>query len=180
MQVSPDWLLLSRFESNGQSPLNSLKSRYMREIPRRTASGGRAIPSPSEVTRFLGALSGGMQALQKMSILESILRVSITGTTPREDGRGGFGVWDTQWNRIFGFRPQAATSGELPVSGMRIARYALRQELVDAVCENATIRWATTCTSVEQVEDGKIRVHLNDGRVDECDILIAADGQAAK
>jgi 2-polyprenyl-6-methoxyphenol hydroxylase-like FAD-dependent oxidoreductase len=125
-------------------------------------------------------LSGGMQALHKMGILESLLKVSITGPAPPEDGRGGFAMWDTQWKRIVGFRPQTASDSELPVSAMRIARDVLRKGLVDAVCENATIQWATPCTRIEQLKDGKLQVHLSHGGVDECDFLIAADGAHSK
>ena len=121
------------------------------------------------------ARSGGIQALQKLGLLDRALDASITGLG---GGGGGFTVWDTTWNELLKIRPRV--SAGLPVGGMRIARRALRGVLVEAVEARDAIRWGVACTGVERLADGRARVRLSDGGVAECDILIAADGASSK
>lgn len=121
------------------------------------------------------ARSGGIQALQKLGLLDRALDASITGLG---DGGGGFTVWDTTWNELLKIRPRV--SAGLPVGGMRIARRALRGVLVEAVEARDAIRWGVACMGVERLADGRARVRLSDGGVAECDILIAADGASSK
>lgn len=120
--------------------------------------------------------SGGMQALNKLGLLESMLRVSVTGT--REE-RGGFVLWDKDWNEILKIK-ERTPDADLPAPFMRIKRNLLRQTLVDAVPSGDTIHWAITCTGAVQLSNGKIQVQLSNGRVDECDLLVAADGANSK
>ena len=120
--------------------------------------------------------SGGMQALQKLGVLESVLRVSITGV---QGARGGFALWDTEWTEILKVKPRSPPDG-LPVPNMRIARYLLRQTLVEALSPNDTIRWATACRGARQLSSGQVEVQLNNGQVQECDFLIVADGASSK
>ncbi|KAL2220281.1 hypothetical protein M432DRAFT_311876 [Thermoascus aurantiacus ATCC 26904] len=127
-------------------------------------------------------LSGGMQALHRLNLLERMLRASISVA-----GNGSFNLWNTAWQSILSVRISRGDSGlssdkELPADGMRIARDVLRRIMVDAVYEqkDTTMHWERPCTRVEPLPDGKIRVHLGDGTTDECDILIAADGASSK
>jgi 2-polyprenyl-6-methoxyphenol hydroxylase-like FAD-dependent oxidoreductase len=120
-------------------------------------------------------LSGGMQALQKLGLLESLLKVSITGT--RWD-RGGFVLWDKNWVDLVKFNPRGFRSN-LPAPSMRIARSVLRQGLIDALPPD-TIQWGKACTGVTQLPGGALQVHLSSGEVRECDILVAADGNNSK
>ncbi|EFW14173.1 hypothetical protein D8B26_002454 [Coccidioides posadasii str. Silveira] len=125
------------------------------------------------------ALSGGMQALEKMGLLDHALNASLTGSQ-RPEERGSFGVWDPDWNRLLEVgRPKCDTNQvEL---GMRIARDSLRRVLLDSVLESNSpdIRWSTQCVKVEKV-DGKVQLHLNDGKTDVCDLVIACDGANSK
>lgn len=116
--------------------------------------------------------SGGMQALQKLGVLESALRVSVTGI---QEARGGFALWDTNWAEILKVKPRNPPEG-LPVPNMRIARYLLRRTLIEALSPQDTIYWATACTGVIQLPSGQLQVELNNGQVQACDFLIAADG----
>ena len=120
--------------------------------------------------------SGGMQALQKLGILESVLRVSVTGV---QGARGGFALWDTEWTEILKVKPRSPPDG-LPVPNMRIARCLLRRKLVEALSTTDTIRWATACTGARQLSGGRVEVQLSNGQVQECDFLIVADGANSK
>ena len=126
------------------------------------------------------ARSGGIQALQKLGLLDRALDASITGLGDGNDGGsgGGFAVWDTAWNELLKIRPRVPAG--LPVGVIRIARRALRSVLVEAVEARDAIRWGVACTGVERLADGRARVRLSDGGVAECDILIAADGASSK
>src|SRR2546423_391310 len=120
--------------------------------------------------------SGGMQALQKLGLLESMLRVSITGI---QNDRGGFALWDTKWAEILKVKARNPPDG-LPVPNMRIARFLLRRTLIEALSSDDTIRWATACTGAVQLPTSKVQVQLSNGEVQECDFLIAADGANSK
>jgi 2-polyprenyl-6-methoxyphenol hydroxylase-like FAD-dependent oxidoreductase len=117
-------------------------------------------------------LSGGMQALQKLGVLESMLRISITGI---QGDRGGFSLWDTNWIEILKVKQRSPPEG-LPVASMRIARYLLRRTLLEALSSHDTVRWATACTGAIQLPSGQVQVQLSNGQVQVCDFLIAADG----
>ncbi|KAL1970827.1 hypothetical protein VTN77DRAFT_2661 [Rasamsonia byssochlamydoides] len=138
-------------------------------------------------------LAGGMQVLHKMGLLDQMLRVSLTGspeTHPRPEGEdtGGFTLWDMDWKpllRVTGVFPDK----ELPVSSMRIKRDSMRQVLIEAVgkvLHDGAIHWETMCTKVEtsSEEEKRVKVHLinksKEEQVDECDILIVADGASSK
>jgi 2-polyprenyl-6-methoxyphenol hydroxylase-like FAD-dependent oxidoreductase len=116
--------------------------------------------------------SGGMQALHKLGLLEPMLRASLTGA---KNDSGGFAVWDKDWTEILKFKARTSDSG-LAVPSMRIARKALREILIDGVASDDVIHWGVSCTDPERLEDGKVQVRCSNGEVDECDILIAADG----
>lgn len=61
---------------------------------------------------------------------------------------------------------------------MRIARNVLRRELVDGLPSWAD--WSTTCIGVSKLANGRMETELRDGQVDECDILVVADGANSK
>ncbi|EEP75794.1 predicted protein [Uncinocarpus reesii 1704] len=124
-------------------------------------------------------LAGGMQALQKMDLLDRALNASLTGSVPPEE-RGCFGMWDPDWNRLLevGGPKPGADRVEL---GMRIARDALRRVLLDAVLENksAAVRWSTHCTKVDKL-DTSARLHFENGETEMCDLVVACDGANSK
>lgn len=119
------------------------------------------------------AMSGGMQALQKLGILDDVLAASITG---QHGGAGSFNVWDVNWNPILQLKAPKTPPDALPAHAMRIARYVLRQHLIDALPDTIEAHWGLGCTSASALEDGRMRVTLTDGSTDDCDFLVAADG----
>lgn len=118
------------------------------------------------------AMSGGMQALQKLGILDELLAASITG---QHGGAGSFNVWDAHWNPILKMKPPKVPPDSLPAPAMRIARYVLRQHLVDALPSSVEAHWGVGCSSAA-LENGRVRVTLTDGSSAGCDLLVAADG----
>lgn len=119
------------------------------------------------------AMSGGMQALQKLGILDELLAASITG---QHGGAGSFNVWDADWNPILKMKPPKTPPDSLPAPAMRIARYVLRQHLIDTLPESVEAHWGVGCSSAEVLGSGRVRVTLTDGSSSQCDMLIAADG----
>lgn len=118
--------------------------------------------------------TGGMQALQKMGILDRLLHVSITG---RQTDQCTFGVWDLQWRRIVEMRMEAPDN--LPAPGLRIARWQLRRILPETVAKHANIRWGIACLEILPSLDAKIQRRLSNGRVEDCDFLLWRVRQAA-
>lgn len=122
-------------------------------------------------------VSGGMQTLQKLGILDSTFAASVTGTQGGDHGE--FCLWDRDWKEIM--RASVPTRDGLPKPHMRIARNVLRKQLLDAVPEKSVeIRWGIACTGAVKLEDGRVGVRLSDGTIDECDLLVAADGSRSK
>jgi 2-polyprenyl-6-methoxyphenol hydroxylase-like FAD-dependent oxidoreductase len=116
--------------------------------------------------------SGGIQVLRKLGLLESMLRISITGI---QGDRGGFALWNTNWTEILKVKRRTPPEG-LPVASIRIARYLLRRTLAEALSPQDTLHWATACTGANQLPSGQVEVQLSNGQVEVCDFLIAADG----
>jgi 2-polyprenyl-6-methoxyphenol hydroxylase-like FAD-dependent oxidoreductase len=123
------------------------------------------------------AMSGGMQALQKLCLLNETLAASVTG---RNGGRGSMYLWDVNWQPILKFKQPATPPDGLPANSMRIARYILRQHLIDGLPSSCDAHWNISCESAEQLDDGKMRVTLSDGSTTDCDFLVAADGANSK
>ncbi|RDL37663.1 Uncharacterized protein BP5553_05096 [Venustampulla echinocandica] len=122
-------------------------------------------------------VSAGMQTLRKLGILDSCLATSITGI---QENPGSFVLWDQNWNEIMRAKVDKKAWSGLPVPHMRIARNELRGQLLQAVPESTTVRWGTACTGAAKLSNGKISVQLSNGKLDECDLLIAADGSGSK
>ena len=122
---------------------------------------------------------GGMQALQKLGLLDTMLEASITGVPREGEDRGGFCMWDVNWNNIL--RIAAKPVEGLPVSTMRIARKNMRAILIRAVEDlGVDIQWATGCASVSRHASGHLQLQLSNGSTADCDIVIAADGASSK
>jgi 2-polyprenyl-6-methoxyphenol hydroxylase-like FAD-dependent oxidoreductase len=121
--------------------------------------------------------SGGMQALQKLGLLDSMLEMSITGL---QGQKGTFMLWDAHWKPILKVKAPPQPPDGLPAPHMRIARNVLRRLLVKGLPSYVEVHWASACRGVQRLPDGRVEVELNDGRSDDCDIFIAADGANSK
>ena len=120
---------------------------------------------------------GGIQALQKLGILDAMVEASIKDVAEKD---GGFCVWDKNWKEIIKLRARVPPS--LPVGSLRIARKNLRSVLIKAaVAAGLEILWGVACVSVAH-DDGSsgLTVGLSSGANETCDMLIAADGASSK
>jgi 2-polyprenyl-6-methoxyphenol hydroxylase-like FAD-dependent oxidoreductase len=115
--------------------------------------------------------SSGIQALQRLELLDEAIKVSIAQSGSSDTG---FCVWRKD------FQPVLKVSGrkvkDLPVSGLRIQRSNIRKVLIQA---SGSIVWNCGIENVEVCRD-VIRIKTTDGRILECDLLIAADGAGSK
>jgi 2-polyprenyl-6-methoxyphenol hydroxylase-like FAD-dependent oxidoreductase len=119
---------------------------------------------------------GGIQAMQKLGILDAMLDASITNVDAEG---GGFCIWDANWEQLIKIRAKSPPG--LPVGSLRIARKNLRSVLVRSVEElGCRINWDISCTGITKLESGALRVELSNGAVEECDIVVAADGASSK
>ena len=119
---------------------------------------------------------GGIQALQRLGILDTMVEASIKDVDEKD---GGFCVWDKSWNEIIKLRARIPSS--LPVGSLRIARKNLRSVMVKAaVAAGLEIRWGVACISVVKAHGNALVVDLSSGAEESCDMLIAADGASSK
>jgi 2-polyprenyl-6-methoxyphenol hydroxylase-like FAD-dependent oxidoreductase len=129
------------------------------------------------------ALSGGMQVLQRLDILERMLPFSLSAQNSRA---GSFNLWSTDWTSLLKVSTTTtiqSDDGDRIPAGMRFPRSLLRRVLINAVCESDRIVWNVPCTHVEPLlvpTQGRTRVHFPDGGYDDCDILVVADGASSK
>lgn len=124
------------------------------------------------------ALSGGMQVLQHLDILERMLPSSLSARSGRN---GSFNLWSTDWESLLDVPVVSSEDGTPTATGMRIARAVLRRAMIDAVGDaDDEIVWDKPCSNVEALPGGRVRMDLADGAVDECDILVVADGASSR
>lgn len=121
------------------------------------------------------SISLGVQALQKMGILDEVLSTSITRNG---DERGYLGLWSLDWQSLVKVRD--TTPEGLPKSGMRITRTKMREILLRKATEDQRIVWNVACMAATRTSDGQIRVELDNGKEDTCDLLVVADGANSK
>lgn len=121
---------------------------------------------------------GGLVALQKIGLLDSVIKAATPGTTSMS-----FKMWDSSWSELLSI--SAKPYGDLPVGGLRIARADLREILIqEAEALGIDINWESQCLSATSTDGGiEITVSCNGGSSTvqhKCDILVAADGAQSK
>lgn len=124
-----------------------------------------------------GSSSPGVQALQEMGLLDTLLDVGITRESCE---KGYFGLWSRNWQRLV--RKRKRVKQGLPVQCMRIKRTELRRALLKAAAKHAKIEWGVTCTELTAATrpGDKTRLHLSNGQEDLCDFVVVADGANSK
>ncbi|KAI3322782.1 FAD/NAD(P)-binding domain-containing protein [Xylariaceae sp. AK1471] len=125
----------------------------------------------------------GLYALKQLGLLDGILELAVFRMEDQGQGKGHFTMWTHKFQPMLSVRPKAPS--ELPTAGIRISRRDLRRVLVDVASVSTDIHWGTACTSVQRLDDGRLRVRLLNEesaaeRYEECDILVAADGASSK
>ncbi|KAI1174848.1 putative monooxygenase [Nemania sp. FL0916] len=123
----------------------------------------------------------GLFTLKQLGLLDDIINFAVFPVQAQAQGTGHFTMWTHELKPMLSVRPKAAPG--LPTAGIRIARKNLRRVLVEAASASATICWGTACKSVRQLDDGRLQIQLASDRsteLDECDILVAADGASSQ
>ncbi|KAI0400086.1 putative monooxygenase [Xylaria palmicola] len=125
----------------------------------------------------------GLYALKQLGLLDEIIDLAVFRVQDQDQRTGHFTMWTHDFRPMISVQPKAAPG--LPTASMRIARKDLRRVLVEAASAGADIRWGTACTSVRQLDDGRLRImltHEASAEVieEECDILVASDGASSK
>ncbi|KAM6511842.1 hypothetical protein FALCPG4_016835 [Fusarium falciforme] len=121
---------------------------------------------------------GGLVALQKLGLLELVIKAATPGTTSMS-----FKMWDSNWSELLSV--SAKPYGHLPVSGLRIARADLREILIqEAEALGIDINWGAQCLRAT-LKDGGIEISVSSNAGSsivqhKCDILVAADGAHSK
>lgn len=111
-------------------------------------------------------LSGGMQTLQKLGMLDEMIEESNPGTH--------FTLFDKDFSPIIQMRSPPIEG--LSRSAIRIARSKLREILIKHVPSSIPIHWNCGVKSAKELENGNVLVDLSDGTEEECHLLIVADG----
>lgn len=122
--------------------------------------------------------TGGLVALQKMDLLDQIVRSTVPGTES-----GSFKIWGRDWNEKACLRRKPMEG--IPVSGIRIARRELRRILNEtAESLGTSICWESQCTTATRTEQGGVKVEIRKGDgatyEEQGDLLIVADGASSK
>ncbi|KAI0506652.1 putative monooxygenase [Xylaria bambusicola] len=150
---------------------------YDRDAEQPTAGRGGYSLSLNGLDR-----DSGLYALKQLGLLDEIIQLAVFRVEDQGEGKGHFTMWTHDFQPMITVRPKVIEG--LPTSGMRIARKDLRRVLVEAASARTKIQWGTTCTSVQNSDDGRLRIQLvkegSTETAEECDILVAADGASSK
>ncbi|KAI0448965.1 putative monooxygenase [Xylaria acuta] len=124
----------------------------------------------------------GLYALRQLGLLDDIIDLAIFRVQDQGRETGYFTMWTHEFKPMISVRARA--TADIPAASIRVARKDLRRVLADAASASAEIRWGTACTSVRQLDNGRLQIRLvneESAEMDEeCDILVAADGASSK
>ncbi|CAF1163553.1 unnamed protein product [Adineta steineri] len=114
-------------------------------------------------------LSGGMQTLQKLGVLQEMIDESNPGSY--------FTLFNYDFSSLMEMRSPPIEG--LSQSSIRISRSKLREILLKHVHSSISINWNCAITSAEELDNGQVLFNLSNGNKDQCDLLIVADGSSS-
>lgn len=125
--------------------------------------------------------SGGLLALRKLGLLDSIINKAVPGL----DGSGAFKIWAPNWQEYITLRREPIEG--LPSSSIRVPRKDVRHAIHEGLGPDDAVEWNTRCISARHLDNGRVRVQIVRGAQglgtvteEDCDLLIAADGASSK
>ncbi|KAK4443337.1 hypothetical protein QBC34DRAFT_417303 [Podospora aff. communis PSN243] len=155
----------------------------------------RDIPSSAAARQgYTLSLAGdnpdsGLVALRDLGLLDQNLTSQhVLGL----DGAGCFKIWGADWQEMMSVRAKPVQG--IPAGTVRVKRSELRRVLVDAVMDRGVeIRWGVVCAGANTKKRGggeggrgsKVEVKVRSAEsgvesVEECDLLVVADGANSK
>lgn len=129
-----------------------------------------------EIQLLADVEDAALVGIREQGLLDSVMAKACL----RNDESSTMHIWDKSWKSIISFKPKVYE--DMPTAGIRIPHNDLLAILVAAVEAHVKISWQTPVESVERLSDGRVRVSLLDKTggsqlQEECDLLIAADGE---
>ncbi|KAM3421284.1 hypothetical protein BST61_g1686 [Cercospora zeina] len=133
------------------------------------------------------ALSGGLQALQKLNLLNTVLAASV----PNSD-KGGTIIRDRDWEPLIRMSVESEKKTPppdgLPVANVRITRNSVREAMIGVLEEEGSVEmhFDVQCVGARKGEKGGMEVMVRSGEADgeekevHCDLLVVADGASSK
>ncbi|KIW21682.1 hypothetical protein PV08_02262 [Exophiala spinifera] len=120
-----------------------------------------------------GSQDEGLVTLRQLGLLEAI------GAQATHNS-GAIRVWSDKWKQLATIEPTPYDN--LPSAAIRISRQDLKRILLDEAEKTGAVwKWACSCTSIEQLSNGQVRVTTFDVNTEssstqDCDLVVAADG----
>ncbi|USW55559.1 Putative FAD-binding domain, FAD/NAD(P)-binding domain superfamily [Septoria linicola] len=119
-------------------------------------------------------VSGGIQAIRELGMLDEIIKASVPGSD------SGGSIRDHNWEPLVPFKLPETPPDGLPVSNMRITRNSIRETFIQGLPSSVQANWGTQCTSASKSQNGGMTVSMSDGTFAHCDLLVVADGASSK
>ncbi|CAK1359957.1 unnamed protein product [Cercospora beticola] len=160
--------ILEFWPSNLPPPKVKLYERDPRDLP--ASRGNYSIGLRSD------KLSGGLQALKKLNLLDQVLAACV----PNSDKNGS--IRDHNWEDMIHLRNPDTPPDGLPVANVRITRNSVRETMIRALPEAVEKNFDVQCVSASKSEKGGMDVKLSgdDEKEVHCDLLVVADGASSK
>lgn len=133
---------------------------------------------PYELQLNAESEESALVGLRDLGLLDAIVNKATIQTNPD----AVMNVWDKSWKALMVIKPKTVEGFAKP--GVRITRTALLRILIEAVEGQTKIRWGTSVQDAKRLPNGQVQVSLLDkasgaATQEECDLLVAADGDGS-